>query len=109
MIMLCMGCNNKNLSKKKIIILSLIIIAAALILYYSFTTSTAITLTVLPFVLPFLGCIVMCGVMAGAMFLSGRFSKKSDKSHNSCAIESPETSNPTIKQETDRDNKKELR
>ncbi len=108
MIMLCIGCNNKNLSKKKIIILASTVSVATIILYYSFTTNPTITLTVLPFVLPFLGCIVMCGVMAGAMFLSGRFSKKSDKSHNSCAIESSETSNPTIKQETDTDNKREL-
>lgn len=106
--MLCIGCNSKNLSKKKIIILASIISVVAVILYYSSTLSPAITLAVLPFVLPLLGCIIMCGVMAGAMFLSGRFSKKSDKLHDSCNVtESSETSKSITKPGIDIDNKKE--
>lgn len=105
-----MGCNSKNLSKKKIIILASIIAATAVILYYSFTINSAITLTVLPFVLPFLGCIIMCGVMVGAMFLAGRFSKKSDKSHNSCGMnESVEIRESITKPEIDTNNKKDHR
>lgn len=82
--MLCIGC--KNLSKKKIIILASIISVAAVFLYYSFTVNPVTTLAVLPFLLPFVGCIVMCGVIMGVMFLVGRFSKKSDKSNDSCCI-----------------------
>lgn len=105
-----MGCNSKNLSKKKIIILASIIAATAVILYYSFTINSAITLTVLPFVLPFLGCIIMCGVMVGAMFLAGRFSKKSDNSHNSCGMnESAEIRESITKPEIDTNNKKDHR
>lgn len=105
--MFCMGCNSKNLSKKKIIILASVIAASAVILYYSFTINSAITLTVLPFVLPFLGCIIMCGMM-GAMFLAGRFSKKSDKSHNSCGMdELVKVSESVAKPEIDANNKKD--
>lgn len=105
-----MGCNCKNLSKKKIIILASIVSVAAIILYYSFTINSAITLSVLPFVLPFFGCIVMCGVMVGAMFLAGRFSKKPDKSHNSCgASKSTEIKESATKPEIDSNNKKDYR
>jgi len=108
MIMLCLGCNSKNLSKKKIIILASIIAAAAVILYYSFTINSAVTLTVLPFVLPFLGCIIMCGVMVWVMFLAGRFSKKSDKLHDSCGMnESAEVRESITKPEIDINNKKD--
>ena len=104
--MFCMGCNNKNLSKKKVIIIISALAAIAGILYYSFTINPTITLTVLPFVLPFLGCIIMCGIMVGAMFLVGRFSKKSSKSHDSYKMEETEI-RESIKSEIDPDSKKD--
>jgi hypothetical protein len=65
-------------------------------------------LAVLPFVLPFLGCIIMCWVMVGAKFLAGRFSKKSDKSHNSCGTDkSAEIMESMTKPEIDTKNKKD--
>jgi len=104
--MSCIGCGINNLSKKKKIILLSVISAMAVILYYSYTINSAITLTVLPFVLPFLGCIVMCGVMVGAMFLAGRFSKKSDISH-SCSTNELKMTEPMTKPEIDTNAKKD--
>ena len=91
--MLCIGC--KNLSKKKIVILASITSVAAVILYYSFTINPVTTLAVLPFLLPFIGCIVMCGVIMGVMFLARRFSKKSDKSNDSCCTNKSISMNKT--------------
>ena len=104
--MWCIGC--KSLSKKKIIILALVTAVAAVILYYSFTINPVITLAILPFLLPVLGCIIMCGVMMGAMYLAGRFSKKSDKSHNSCCVsESTDMEESVTKPEINTNNKKD--
>ncbi len=101
----CIGC--KSLSKKKIIILALVTAVAAVVLYYSFTINPVTTLAILPFLLPFVGCIVMCGVILGVVFLAGRFSKKSDKSHNSCCTsESTDMSESITKPEINTNNKK---
>ena len=106
--MWCIGCNVKSFSKKKIIILVSAIAVIATVLYYSFTINPVITLTVLPFILPFLGCIIMCGVIGGVMFLGNRFSKKLNKSRNSCCTSESSDMNKSItKLGINTDNKKD--